>query len=162
MSHPGATIAVMGITSLDFGSAARALGRAASLRDLVVPVFASPPPRRDLDRSIRRRNGSPIVSVRLKGRPRGAVLADMIEGIVVANYLTGARADLARSALWLAVDGDSAADPATELPAADGADERRGKRAATEVPVRTNGSGAAAGRGQPGATSALRQERVAA
>ena len=47
-----------------------------------------------------------MVSVRLKGRPRGAVLADMIEGIVVANYLTGARADLARSALWLAVDGD--------------------------------------------------------
>ena len=107
MSHPGATIAVMGITSLDFGSAARALGRAARLRDLVVPVFASPPSRGDLDRSIRRRNGSPIVSVRLKDRPRGAVLADMIEGIVVANCLTGARADLARSALWLAVDGDS-------------------------------------------------------
>ena len=47
------------------------------------------------------------MSVRLKGRPRGAVLADMIEGIVVANGLTGARADLARSALWLAIDGDS-------------------------------------------------------
>ncbi len=111
MSHPGATIAVMGITSLDFGSAARSLGRAARLRGLVVPVFASPPSRGDLDRSIRRRNGSPIVSVRLKGRPRGAVLADMIEGIVVANYLTGARADLARSALWLAVDGDAAPQP---------------------------------------------------
>ena len=116
MSHPGATIAVMGITSLDFGSAARALGRAARLRGLVVPVFASPPSRGDLDRSIRRRNGSPIVSVRLKGRPRGAVLADMIEGIIVANYLTGARADLARSALWLAVDGDSGRqlEPAAE------------------------------------------------
>ena len=31
----------------------------------------------------------------------------MIEGVVVANYLAGARADLARSALWLAVDGDA-------------------------------------------------------
>ena len=105
----------MGITSLDFGSAARSLGRAARLRGLVVPVFASPPSRPDLDRSIRRRNGSPVVSVRLKGRPRGAVLADMIEGIVVANYLAGARADLARSALWLAVDADASpqASPAT-------------------------------------------------
>ena len=96
----------MGMTSLDFGSAARSLGRAARLRGLVVPVFASPPSRPDLDRSIRRRNGSPVVSVRLRGRPRGAVLADMIEGIVVANRLEDARADLARSALWLAVDSD--------------------------------------------------------
>lgn len=107
MSHPGATIHPMGMTSLDFGTAARSLARAARLRGLVVPVFASPPLRADLDRSIRRRNGSPVVSVRLRGRPRGAVLADMIEGIVVANRLEGARADLARSALWLAVDGDS-------------------------------------------------------
>ena len=114
MSHPGATIAVMGITSLDFGSAARALGRAARLRGLVVPVFASPPSRPDLDRAIRRRNGSPIVSVRLKGRPRGAVLADMIEGIVVANHLTAARADLARSTLWLAIDGEAGPQPEQE------------------------------------------------
>ena len=97
----------MGMTSLDFGAAARSLSRAARLRGLVVPVFASPPSRPDLDRSIRRRNGSPVVSVRLRGRPRGAVLADMIEGIVVANHLDGARADLARAALWLAVDGDA-------------------------------------------------------
>ena len=108
MSHPGATIVAMGMTSLDFGSAARSLGRAARLRGLVVPVFASPPSRPALDRSIRRRNGSPVVSVRLRGRPRGAVLADMIEGIVVANRLEDARADLARSALWLAVDSDVA------------------------------------------------------
>ena len=125
MSYPGATIAPMGISSLDFGSAARSLGRAARLRGLVVPVFASPPSRADLDRSIRRRNGSPVVSVRLKARPRGAVLADMIEGIVVANYLAGARADLARSALWLAVAADADAgepaartEPATAVPAA--------------------------------------------
>ena len=115
----------MGMTSLDFGSAARALARAARLRGLVVPVFASPPSRPDLDRSIRRRNGAPVVSVRLRGRPRGAVLADMVEGIVVANYLDGARADLVRSALWLAVDADADAgelaartEPTPAVPAA--------------------------------------------
>ena len=96
------------MTSLDFASTARSLGRAARLRDLVVPDFASPPRRADLDRSIRRRAGAPLVSVRLRGRPRNAVLADMIEGIVVANRLTGARADLVRAALWLAVDGEAA------------------------------------------------------
>lgn len=114
MSHPGATIAVMAMTSLDFGSAARSLARAARLRTLAVPVFSSPPPRPDLDRSIRRRNGSPVVSVRLRGRPRSAVLADMIEGIVVANRLDGPRADLARSALWLAVDGEATDGEAAE------------------------------------------------
>ena len=114
MSHPGATIAVMAMTSLDFGSAARSLVGAARLRGLAVPVFSSPPPRPDLDRSIRRRNGSPVVSVRLRGRPRSAVLADMIEGIVVANHLDGARADLARSALWLAVDGEATDGEAAE------------------------------------------------
>ena len=95
------------MTSLDFGAAARSLARAAHLRGLVVPVFASPPSRPDLDRSIRRRNGSPVVSVRLWDRPRAAVLADMIEGIVVANYLEDSKADLVRSALWLAIDGDN-------------------------------------------------------
>ena len=112
------------MTSLAFASAARSLGRATRLRDLVVPDFASPPRRPDLDRSIRRRAGRPLVSVRLRGRPRGAVLADMIEGIVVANRLTGARADLVRSALWLAVDregevGEPAAraDPAHSIAA---------------------------------------------
>ena len=44
------------------------------------------------------------MAVRLKGRPWSAVVSDMIEGIVVANRLTGARADRARAALWLAVD----------------------------------------------------------
>ncbi|MCE2512068.1 MAG: hypothetical protein J4F50_05820 [Acidimicrobiia bacterium] len=105
----------MGMTSLDFGSAARSLARASRLRGLVVPVFASPPSRPDLHRSIRRRNGSPVVSIRLRDRPRAAVLADMIEGIVVANYLEGARADLVRSALWLAIDGEGVEGDAGEL-----------------------------------------------
>ena len=117
MSQGRASICGMGMTSLDYGTAARSLARAARLRSLAVPVFASPPPRADLDRSIRRRNGSPVVSVRLRDRPHGAVLADMIEGIVVTNHLSGARADLARSALWLAVDAH-APGPSETVPEA--------------------------------------------
>ena len=101
------------MTSLDFGAAARSLARAAHLRGLVVPVFASPPSRPDLHRSIRRRNGSPVVSIRLGDRPRGAVLADMVEGILVANYLEGSKADVVRSVLWLAIDGDDCIDELT-------------------------------------------------
>lgn len=115
MSHPGATIVLVGMTSLDFGAAARSLARAARLRGLVVPVFASPPSRPDLHRSIRRRNGSPVVSIRLGDRPRGAVLSDMIEGIVVANYLEDSKADLVRSALWLAIDGEGEEGEASTL-----------------------------------------------
>jgi|TARA_B100001964_G_scaffold113707_1_gene126795 hypothetical protein len=44
------------------------------------------------------------VAVVLKGRPWAAVVADMIEGILVANRLDNGRADTVRSALWLAVE----------------------------------------------------------
>lgn len=102
-----------------FANAARSLGQAARLRGLVVPGFRAPPGIEGVHRTLRRRRGVPSVAVRLKGRPWSAVVADMIEGIVVANGLTGARADRVRAALWLAVD-----DPAV-LPHDPGADARR-------------------------------------
>lgn len=43
------------------------------------------------------------MSVRLDGRPFGAVVADMVEGVVVANRLEGAEATRVRTALWEAV-----------------------------------------------------------
>jgi hypothetical protein len=42
--------------------------------------------------------------VRVKGRPQAAVLADMIEGIVVSNGLVAPDADRLRSELWSVVD----------------------------------------------------------
>ena len=48
------------------------------------------------------------MAVRLRDRPWSAVLADMVEGVVVANELTGARADRVRAVLWLAVDEEAA------------------------------------------------------
>ncbi len=40
----------------------------------------------------------------LRGRPFVAVLADMIEGIVVANELTGRDAENVRTFLWSSVE----------------------------------------------------------
>jgi hypothetical protein len=45
------------------------------------------------------------VSVRLRQRPWVAVLADMIDGVIAANRLSGAPADTVRTALWQAVEG---------------------------------------------------------
>ena len=69
-----------------------------------MPTFRSPPGISDVQRSIRRRGGSATVAVVLRGRPWGAVLADMIEGIVAANRLDRTRADTIRAALRLAVE----------------------------------------------------------
>ena len=94
-------------TTLRFAAAARSLGRAARLRGLEVPTFRSPPGLVDVQRSIRRRGTTATISVVVRDRPWEAVLADMIEGEIVANRLGNCRADTIRSALWLAV-----ADPA--------------------------------------------------
>ncbi len=46
------------------------------------------------------------VSVRIKGRPWVSVLADMIDGVLVANALGGPTAGAARTVLWSAVEAD--------------------------------------------------------
>jgi len=109
----------MDATALQFASAARDLATAARLRELVVPGFRAPPRIPDAHRTIRRSGPVTSIAVRLRGRPWPAVLADMIEGVVVTNNLSGMRADRVRAALWLAVE-----DPAEEV--ADGVDQAAG------------------------------------
>ena len=105
MSHPlGMFFSVHEATSLRFAEAARDLGQAARLRGLEVPTFRSPPSIDGVQRSIKRRRGSPVVSIQLRGRQWVEVLADMIEGILVANDLPPAKAQMLRNALWLSVD----------------------------------------------------------
>ncbi|WP_040491002.1 hypothetical protein [Ilumatobacter nonamiensis] len=91
-------------STVEFAQAARALSRAAARRSLIAPSFRCPPRLVGVDRSIRRRSGrqgdDPVVSVRVKGRPREAVLADMIEGVVVGNGLGPPDADRVRNELW--------------------------------------------------------------
>lgn len=91
-------------STVEFAHAARTLTRAAASRSLVAPSFRCPPRLVGVDRSIRRRPGESgsdhVVSVRVKGRPREAVLADMIEGVIVANALGPPDADRVRNELW--------------------------------------------------------------
>lgn len=91
-------------TSLQFATVVRLLGAATRERGLVSPGFRSPPRLAGVERTVRRsRTGSATVAVRIDGRPFGAVVADLVEGIVVANRLEGAEATRVRTALWEAV-----------------------------------------------------------
>lgn len=91
------------ITTIEFAQAARSLSRSARARGLVAPAFRSPPRIIGVDRSIRRYETRYVVCVRTRGRPWVAVVADMIEGIIHANALTGGPAVRVRGALWAAV-----------------------------------------------------------
>jgi len=90
-------------TSLRFARLARSLGEAARAQGLRAPSFRSPPRLPGVSRSIVRRGPGVTVAVALRDRPWGAVVADMVEGVVAANRLAGVGADRARAALWLAV-----------------------------------------------------------
>ena len=92
-------------SSIDFAHAARVLARAARRGGLVAPSFRCPPRVVGADRTIRRRGGAAVVSVRVRDRPVPAVLADMIEGVVVANGLVTPEADRLRCELWEAIEG---------------------------------------------------------
>ena len=87
-------------SAADFATAARTLTAEARRRGLVGPSFRCPPRLVGVDRSIRRRGEGAIVSVRMRGRPWHAVLADMIEGVVVANRLAPPGSDRLRAELW--------------------------------------------------------------
>ncbi|MCU1355001.1 MAG: hypothetical protein JWM89_419 [Acidimicrobiales bacterium] len=88
-------------SSLQFAATVRTLGAAARQRGLVVPGFRSPPRVPKAERTIRWGNdGSATVAVTVKGRPYQAVVADLIEGLVVVNGLDGTEATRMRTHLW--------------------------------------------------------------
>ena len=89
--------------TVNFAHAARTLAHEARVRGLLVPGFRCPPRILGVDRSLRRWDGGATLAVRVKGRPWVAVVADMIEGMVVANQLVPPVADRLRAELWLAL-----------------------------------------------------------
>lgn len=100
-----------------FAESARVLAEATRALGLGPPAFRCPPRHPDLDRCLRGRGEHAVVSVRLRARPWGAVVADMIEGVVVANELDGRAAGRLRAALWQALDGAGLAGSADAEPA---------------------------------------------
>jgi len=89
-----------------FADAARTLTRDARRRGLVAPSFRCPPRLGGADRTLRRRPGGGVVSVRVRERPWPAVLADMIEGVIVVNGLSPPAATRVRTELWEEVTKD--------------------------------------------------------
>jgi hypothetical protein len=87
--------------SVQFGEAARSLASRARSLELLTPVFKSPPRIVGVSRTIRRRSdGQAVIAVAFRSRPWNAVLADMIDGILHINELSGAAASRARDDLW--------------------------------------------------------------
>jgi hypothetical protein len=92
-------------TSVRFAATARLLTKAIRTLDLRVPGFRSPPRVAGSNRSVRwAADGSATISVALRDRPWLGVVADMIDGVVVANHLEAADAQQCRSVLWAAVE----------------------------------------------------------
>src|SRR3954471_19013974 len=95
---------------LRFAETVRVLGLEARRNGLRMPGFRSPPRLHGVDRSLRRRSdGGATIAVVVRGRPWAAVVADMVEGVLVANGLSGPAADKARSRLWAAVGDETTA-----------------------------------------------------
>lgn len=103
-------------TAVDFAHAARVIGREARRRGLSAPGFRSPPRVVGAQRTLRRHASGAVVAVQVKGRPWFAVVADMIEGVVVANRLQPPTADRLRTDMWAALGYDV---PSMSAPAVD-------------------------------------------
>jgi hypothetical protein len=94
---------VDGVPAVRFATAARRLGAAARASGLLVPAFRSPPRVGDARRTLRRYPGGAVISVRLRGRTYGEVVDDMIEGVLVANRVSGDSTPRLRRAFQLAL-----------------------------------------------------------
>ena len=93
-------------STVRFAHAVRTISESARLQGLEVPMFRSPPRRGQAVRTIRRTRRGVTVSVVLADRPWANVLADLVDGVVVANRLDGGQAIRCRTALWAALERD--------------------------------------------------------
>jgi hypothetical protein len=103
-----------------FVAVARAVSGVAAAHGLLVPSFRCPPRTAGVDRAITRWPSGARVSVRRAGLPTPWVVEAMVEGVVVANGLSGASATAVRprlrSAAWAALDRPEPALPRPEVP----------------------------------------------
>ena len=95
------------LNTAEFAAVARVLAAESRRLGLIAPGFRCPPRIVGVDRTLRRFSGddtSGVVAVAVKDRPLAAVVADMIEGVVVLNRLSAAESAQVRSALWRSLD----------------------------------------------------------
>jgi hypothetical protein len=94
------------LPAVRFAEAARSLGRAAHAVGLEVPAFRCPPKVPEAARTLRRYPGGTVVAVRLRGRAFEEALADMVEGVLVANRVPEPDAARLRPVLAAAAGGE--------------------------------------------------------
>ena len=87
------------LPALQFTESARRLGAASRAAGLRVPAFRCPPRVAGAVRTIRRYPGGTVISVSLRGRPFEQVVADMVEGVLLANRVEPPRAGALRAVL---------------------------------------------------------------
>lgn len=106
-------------SAVRFATTARVLTNVTRSLGLAAPGFRSPPRIEGADRTLLGSGNKAVVSVRLRDRPWTAIAADMVEGVVVANGITGIGAGKLRAALWIALNEVSLATaPTPAQPAA--------------------------------------------
>ncbi len=105
---------------LRFAMGARTIAQALRGSGLVVPAFRTPPRQPGVSRAVRRSDRGVVVAVAVEGRPFPAVLADLIEGVVVINGLEAEAAAGLRDSLWRAVEGLDVAPGSSRRAAARG------------------------------------------
>lgn len=96
-------VTTQGMNNAIFVNAANLLGAVAARFGLIAPGFRTPPRIVGVQRTVRRRPGGGVVAVAVKNRPIAAVLADMIDGVIVVNDIAPPESDTVRAALWSAV-----------------------------------------------------------
>ena len=103
------------LPAVRFAEAARNLGHAAHALGLEVPAFRCPPKVPGAVRTLRRYPGGTVVAVSLRGRPFEEALADMVEGVLVANRVSEADAAGFRPALAAAAAGEAEINREAEI-----------------------------------------------
>jgi hypothetical protein len=95
------------VSAVEFSALARSLTMGAKRAGLRSPGFRTPPVDRTRKRTVKRyADGTAMVAVVIHARPWLEVTEDMIEGIIVANGLSGNVAKAARRTLWRSVMND--------------------------------------------------------
>ncbi|MFZ9623455.1 MAG: hypothetical protein ACO3B6_07495 [Ilumatobacteraceae bacterium] len=99
------------LSTVEFAALARAIASTTRHLGLAAPGFRCPTRIIGVDRTMRRFMGDEvagIVAVNVKDRALAAVVADMIEGVVMLNQLSPTHAAQVRGALWNSLENANA------------------------------------------------------